>query len=218
MDDQATIFLLDDDPAALAALRDLVSVVFPAVEAYASAAEFLSAYHPTRLGCLVSAVAMAEMSGLELQERLAAAGGGLPIVFLSGRATVRMAVAAMQAGAVAFLEKPPQQQELWDSIRRALDLARRRCQRRARIQGVRQRFAGLTSGERMVLDRIVAGKLNKEIAAELGLSVRTIEDRRGRLMQKLQVESLAELVQSAMVQSACDNDSCLAVCGLSDAG
>lgn len=198
MSDEPTVFLVDDDSAVLRSMTALVKVVFPRVEAYSSAADFLAAHQPDRPGCLVLDVAMPRMSGLELHRKLIEDKTDLPVVFVSGHGNVQMAVGAMQAGAVNFLEKPIREQELWDSIRQALDLNERNRRRKARRCQAEQRISELTSGERDVLDLILEGKLNKEIAAKLGLSIRTVEDRRARLMKKTQVNSVAELVQLAM--------------------
>ena len=200
MNDEATVFLVDDDPAVLRSLTALVKVVFLRVEAYASAAEFLQTYHPGRPGCLVLDVAMPGMNGLELHRKLCEEKIDLPVVFITGHGNVQMAVGAMQAGAVNFLEKPFHEQELWDSIRKALDVDQQNRRRKQRRSDVEQRLAQLTAGEREVLDMILDGKFNKEIAAELQLSVRTVEDRRSKLMQKMQAGSVAELVQLAMVK------------------
>lgn len=198
MTDEPTVFLVDDDSAVRQSLTALVKVVFPRVEAFSSGAEFLAAYRHNRPGCLVLDVAMPGMSGLELHRKLIQDKIDIPVVFISGHGNVQMAVGAMQAGAVDFLEKPCREQELWDSIRKGLDLDERNRRRKARRNEAQQRIAGLTAGEREVLDLILEGKLNKEIAAELGLSIRTIEDRRARLMKKTQVNSVAQLVQLAM--------------------
>lgn len=198
MNHDATVFLVDDDPAALQALLATVRAVFPRVEAYASAAEFLAAYRPERQGCLVLDVAMPGMSGLELQRELIREKIVLPVVFVTGHGSVPMAVEAMQLGAVTFLEKPIQEQVLWDNIRRALELDAQNRRRRARRERADQRLAKLTPGERDVLNLIMEGKMNKEIAAQLHLSTRTIEDRRAKLMKKMGVESLAELIQVVM--------------------
>jgi len=194
---EPTVFLVDDDPAVLRSLSVLVSVVFPRVEAYGSAKEFLEAYDPERPGCLVLDVAMPEINGLELQQRLVDDGVDLPVVFLTGYANVAMAVEAMQAGAVDFLEKPYRDQQLWDSIRKALTLDGENRRQRARRRSVRQRLKQLSEGERAVLELILDGKYNKEIAAKLNVSIRTVEDRRSRLMKKMQAGSIAELVQLA---------------------
>ncbi len=196
--EESTVFLVDDDPAVLRSLTALVEVVFPKVRAYASAADFLAAYQPSSPGCLVLDVAMPVLNGLELQRKLVQDKVDLPIVFVTGHGNVQMAVSAMQAGAVNFLEKPFHEQELWDSIRRALELDAHNRRRRARRQRVEERLAMLSQGERAVLDLILEGKPNKEIAADLGLSNRTVEDRRARLMKKMDARSVAELVRLAM--------------------
>jgi len=195
---EPTVFLVDDDPAVLRSLTALVEVVFPKVKAYGSATEFLAAYQSPCPGCLVLDVAMPGLNGLELQRKLIQDKIDLPIVFITGHGNVQMAVNAMQAGAVNFLEKPFREQELWDSIRKALELDAQNRRRKARRQRVEERLALLSEGERAVLNLILEGKLNKEIAAELGLSNRTVEDRRARLMKKMGARSVAELVQLAM--------------------
>jgi FixJ family two-component response regulator len=198
VNDEPTVFVVDDDPAVLRSLTALIKVVFPRVEAYGSAAEFLAAYQPDRPGCLVLDVAMPRMSGLELHRKLIEEKADPPVVFVTGHGNVQMAVGAMQAGAVNFLEKPFREQELWDSIRRALELDECNRRRKARRCQAEERISRLTVGEREVLDLILEGRLNKEIAAELGLSIRTVEDRRARLMKKTQAKSVAGLVQLAM--------------------
>jgi len=198
VNDEPTVFVVDDDPDVLRSLTALIKVLFPQVEAYSSAAEFLAAYQPGRPGCLVLDVAMPRMSGLELHRKLIEDRADLPVVFVTGHGNVQMAVGAMQAGAVNFLEKPFREQELWDSIRRALELDERNRCRKTRRSQAQERIARLTPAEREVLDLILEGKLNKEIAAELGLSIRTVEDRRARLMKKTEASSVAGLVQLAM--------------------
>lgn len=198
MNDEPTVFVVDDDPDVLQALTAVIEVLFPRVEAYSSAAEFLAAYQPGRPGCLVLDVAMPKMSGLELHRKLIEDRAELPVVFVTGHGNVQMAVGAVQAGAVDFLEKPVREQELWESIRRALELDERNRRRKTRRCQAEERIARLTPGEREVLDLILVGRLNKEIAAELGLSVRTVEDRRARLMKKTEVSSVAGLIQLAM--------------------
>lgn len=199
MNNEATVFLVDDNPSALRALTTTVKVVFPRVETFSSAAAFLAAYHPDRAGCLVLDVAMPGMSGLELQRRLIQDKVSLPVVFVTGHGNVPMAVEAMQMGAVNFLEKPVQEQQLWDSIRKALELDAKNRRRSARRRKVEEQLERLTAGERAVLNLILEGKLNKEIAAELKLSVRTIEDRRAKLMKKMDAKCLAELIQLVMM-------------------
>jgi len=199
MNEEPTVFLVDDDPAVLRSLASLVKVVFPRVETYGSATEFLDAYRPGRPGCLVLDVAMPGMSGLELQRKLTEDKIGLPVVFMTAHANVQMAVGAIQAGAVDFLEKPFHEQELWDGIRKAIDLDAQNRRRKTRRLEADKQMARLTAGERKVLDLILDGKINKEIAAQLQLSIRTIEDRRAKLMKKMEADSVAKLVQQVMV-------------------
>ena len=199
MREEPTVFLVDDDPAMLRSLVALVKAVFPRVEAFSSATEFLEAYKPGRPGCLVLDVAMPEMNGLELQRKLLEEKADLPVVFVTGHGNVQMAVGAMQAGAVNFLEKPFQEQELWDSIRKALETDEQGRHQKARRYQAEDRLTKLTRGERDVLDLILDGKFNKEIASQLDLSVRTVEDRRAKLMRKMDARSVAELVQLAVV-------------------
>jgi two-component system, LuxR family, response regulator FixJ len=195
---ESTIFLVDDDQAVLRSLTALVEVVFPRVKAYSSATEFLADYKPNTPGCLVLDVAMPDMNGLELQRKLVQEKIDLPIVFITGYGNVQMAVGAMQAGAINFLEKPFHEQQLWDSIRKALEVDSQNRRRRTRRNRIEERLAKLTEGERAVLNLLLEGKQNKEIATELNLSNRTIEDRRSRLMKKMGARSVAELVRLAM--------------------
>ncbi len=198
MSTEPTVFIVDDDPAMLESVAELVRVIFPRVETYLSAAEFLSAYDRSRLGCLVLDVAMPQMSGLELQQKLTEEGIELPVIFLTGHGNVQMAVGAMHAGAVNFLEKPFRGQDLWNSIRSALEADRENRLLRVRRLVIEGRLATLSPGEQDVLDLILAGKFNKEIAAELSLNIRTVEDRRARVMRKLRANSVVELVQLTM--------------------
>jgi two-component system, LuxR family, response regulator FixJ len=198
LNEEATVFLVEDDPAALRALLKTVKVVFPNVDTFSSAAEFLAAYRLDQPGCLVLDVAMPGMSGLELQRRLIRDKITLPLVFVTGHGNVAMAVEAMQMGAVDFLEKPFQEQRLWESIRKAIELDAQTRRRLARRQRAEERLNTLSPGEREVLNLILEGKMNKEIAADLGLSTRTIEDRRAKLMRKMNAQCVAELVQLVM--------------------
>lgn len=199
MNDEPTIFVVDDDLPVLGSVTKLLKIIFPRVEAYASAADFLAAYDRSRPGCLVLDVAMPGMSGLELQKKLAEKKVSLPVVFLTGHGNVQMAVGAMQQGAIDFLEKPFREQELWDSVRKALEVDKENRLRQTRQMQIQKRIATLSSGEHEVLDLILEGKSNRQIAADLGLSIRTIEDRRARLMKKLHARSVAELVKLAML-------------------
>ncbi len=195
---EPTVFVVDDDVATRRLIVELLKTIFPQVEAFASAAEFLAEADPARPGCLVLDVAMPGMSGLELQKTLSLRQIDLPIVFLTGHGNVQMAVGAIQAGAVDFIEKPFRDHELWDSVRKALEIDTRKRQEKAQEAKRRQRLALLSAGERDVLAGILEGKYNKQIAGELNLSIRTVEDRRAKLMKKLQVSSVVELVQFAM--------------------
>jgi FixJ family two-component response regulator len=198
MNEEPTVFVVDDDPAVLGSVAKLLRIIFSRVEAYASAADFLAAYDVSRPGCLVLDVAMPGMSGLELHKKLAERDIEIPVVFITGHGNVQMAVEAMKSGAVNFLEKPFREQELWSSVRLALETDRQNRRRRARKTEIRKRMETLSVGEREVLQRILTGKTNREVAAELELSVRTVEDRRGRVMRKLEAGSLVELVQMVM--------------------
>ncbi len=200
MSEEATIFLVDDNPAAVRAMLATVKVVFPRVETFSSAAEFLAAYRPDRPGCLLLDVGIRGASGLEFQRKLIRDKIPIPVIFVTAHGNVAMAVEAMQMGAVSFLEKPVEEQQLWDSIRKALDLDAQNRRRLARRQQAEERLAKLTPGERQVLDLILEGKMNKEIAAELHLSTRTIEDRRAKLMKKMNAQCLAELVQLVLTR------------------
>jgi RNA polymerase sigma factor (sigma-70 family) len=195
---ESTVFIVDDDPVMLRSVVSLVQVVYPHVEAFSSAAEFLDAYHPDRPGCLILDVAMPGMSGLDLQQKLLKDKVDLPVVFVTGHGSVPMAVGAMKAGAVNFLEKPFHEQELWDSIRKALEIDLQNRRRKARRKAIQERLSQLNEGERAVLDLVLEGKINKVIAEELGISTRTVEDRRARIMKKMGANSVAELVQKTM--------------------
>jgi two-component system, LuxR family, response regulator FixJ len=196
--EEAAVFLVDNDPAALRAMLKTVKVVFPHVEAFSTAAEFLAAYNPDRPGCLVLEVALRGMSGLEFQRKLVHDKIAVPVIFVTGHANVAMAVEAMQMGAIDFFEKPVQEQRLWDSIRKALEVDAQNRRRAARRRHAEDRLSRLSPGEREVLDLILEGKMNKEIAAELGLSTRTIEDRRAKLMKKMDAQCVVELVRLVM--------------------
>lgn len=197
MNSEPTVFVVDDDSATLDSLARLIGAIFPRVETYSSAGDFLDAHELFRPGCLVLDVAMPGMSGLELHEKLIDADIQLPVIFITGHANVRMAVSAMQAGAVDFIEKPFQEHDLWNSIRKAFGVdARNRLERMQQAE-YEERMASLSRGEQEVLDLILVGRYNKEIAAELDLSIRTVEDRRARLMKKLGANSVVELVRMA---------------------
>jgi FixJ family two-component response regulator len=197
MIEEPVVYLVDDDPAVIRLLVELVKAIGLNVEAYQSAEAFLEAYQASGPGCLVLDVRVPGMSGMELQRQLTSAGSTLPIVFVTGHADVRMAVEAMERGAFGFLEKPFRPQELCDKIQSAvrLDVEAWRC--REEQGSAAGRLAQLTPAERKVADGLITGKTNKMIAQELGLSIRTVEAQRARLMERLGIRSRTELARLA---------------------
>ena len=202
-DTAATVFVVDDDPSIRRALTRLLRSVGLAVAAYAGAQEFLDAYDPARPGCLVLDVRMPHISGLELQQALAQRAVELPIIFITGHGDVPMSVRAMRAGAIDFLPKPFHDQDLLDAIQRAIARdAELRAARAVRVDVLR-RVELLTPREREVLVLVTAGKMNKEIAAQLGASEKTIKVHRARVMKKMGAESVAEVVVLAQTAGVC---------------
>jgi FixJ family two-component response regulator len=195
VESKATVYIVDDDAAILHAVTELVELIDLDPRPFHSADEFLKAYRPTGPGCLVLDVRMPGMSGLELQRQLAAAGKPLPTIVITGHGDVRMAVEAMKLGALEFLEKPFRTQELCDNIQRAVRLDGQKWQSQKQRENADRRIQDLTPAERLVMELVAAGKTNKMIAEELGLSVRAIEDRRARMMKKLGVENRAQLIE-----------------------
>jgi FixJ family two-component response regulator len=190
-----TVYVVDDDPAMRSSLRWLIESVGLAVRTCASAQEFLRTYRSGDPGCLVLDVRMPGMSGLDLQQELAQRRIDLPILIITGYAEVPLAVRAMKAGAFDFIEKPFSDQTLLDRIRAAVsqdEVARRR---RATREEVQARVRLLTTRERDVMNRVVTGKSNKVIAAELSLSTKTVEVHRSHVMEKLKADSLADLIR-----------------------
>ena len=194
----AKVFIVDDDAGVLDSVAFLLRTVGIPAETYASAQAFLDAYGPDKPGCLILDVRMPAMSGLELQEELRSLGSTLPIIFLTAHGDVPMAVEAVKSGAVDFLQKPFRDQELVDKIHRALEENARAREVAAARRGVAARIESLTAREREVMDAVVAGKANKVIAGDLGLSQRTVEIHRAHVMEKMGAESLAQLVQMVM--------------------
>lgn len=191
------IYVIDDEPTVGTALRRLIESVGLAVQIFTSAQEFLNAKLQDAPGCLVLDVRMPGMSGLEVQQRLAAAGICLPVIFLTGYADVQMTVRAMKAGAIEFLTKPFHEQELLDAIQAALQrhrIERKNCAERSAL---RARYDSLTPRESEVFRLVTNGLLNKQIAADLGASEKTIKVHRAEVMRKMRAGSLADLVRMA---------------------
>ncbi|MCU0703242.1 MAG: response regulator [Fimbriiglobus sp.] len=192
-----TVFVVDDDDAVRKAVASAGGLLGHPVRAFASAAAFLAAYTPDQPGCLVLDVKMPGMTGLELQRKLANDGVPLPVVMISGHADVRIAVEAMTLGAVTLLEKPFRLDELLGQVQKAIERDAADRAARGQTADAQARLNALTPKEREVLDHVVAGRTNREIADALGLSVRAVEDRRARLMRKMGANNLAELVAIA---------------------
>lgn len=198
MSSEPTVFIVDDDAAIRQAMEFLMRSVDMKHETYRSADEFLTAWNETRRGCLVLDIRMPGMGGLELQERLREHGSSLPIIFITGHADVPMAVDAMQNGAFDFIQKPFRDQELLERIAAAMKTDRARRAEQERKSDVSERMATLTPREREVMDLVVTGKPNKVAAYELGVSQRTVEIHRARVMEKMGARSLADLVRMTL--------------------
>jgi two-component system response regulator FixJ len=190
------VYLVDDDDAIRDSLGLLLRSVGLDCEVYASALEFLGAYDPTRHSCLVADIRMPGLSGLELQQRLNEQHSELPVIFITGHGDVPMAVNAMKSGASDFIQKPFRDQDLIDRIHKALAKDRERRASRAEEDAIRERLATLTPRETEVMKRVVRGQANKVIALDLGVSQRTVELHRARVMRKLKMRSLADLVST----------------------
>ena len=192
------VYIVDDDQAIRHAMGLLLKSVGLQHQVFASADEFLETHTGNNDGCLVLDIRMPGLSGLELQQKLTEMDSSLPIIFISGHGDIPMAVDAMQKGAFDFIQKPFRDQELLDRISEALSTARKREVEREHKSDVQDRIATLTKREHEVLDLVVTGKPNKIVAHELGVSQRTIEIHRARVMEKMRAKSLAELVRMHM--------------------
>src|SRR6185503_15622871 len=189
------VFVVDDDAAARASVENLLHSVGLRVQSFDSAMKFLEHGKPNAPSCLVLDVRLPRMSGIELQRELALRGISIPIIFITGHGDIPMSVEAMKAGAMEFLVKPFRGQVLLDAIHKAIEHDRAARDEQARVAELRGRFDSLTPREREVMNGVIAGKLNKEIAAELGAAERTIKVHRANVMRKLGAESLADLVR-----------------------
>ncbi|QWT44953.1 response regulator transcription factor [Azospira inquinata] len=192
------VFVVDDDEAMRDSLVWLIESDGYRVQSFATAEEFLDFYHDGLAGCLVLDVRMPGISGLELYERLAARQSTLPVIFVTGHGDVPMAVAALKRGAVDFIEKPFNDSDMLRLIQHCLLQERDRRAQRDRQRSVATRLESLSPREREVMDRVVEGKLNKQIADDLNISMKTVEAHRARVMEKMGVRSLAELVQCVL--------------------
>jgi FixJ family two-component response regulator len=194
MASEPVVFIVDDDASVRKSLERLVRSVGLRGETFASASEFLQCADSDGPCCLVLDVRMPELSGLALQETLAAAGPRIPIIFISGHGDITVSVRAMKAGAVDFLPKPFNDQDLLEAIQQAIARDRQAREEWAVLQAIQRRVALLTPRERDVLALVTTGLLNKQIAAELGMSEKTVKAHRAQVMQKMQVSSVAQLV------------------------
>jgi FixJ family two-component response regulator len=195
---EPTVFVVDDDEQARKSVCALVGSMGIAAQSFASAEQFLDGYVPGSPGCVVADVCMVGMSGIELQEELASRNVFLPVIILTAYARTPLTVRAVQAGAVTVLEKPYEEDDLWNAIRKALAQDTEKRTEHQRREEIRRRLQQLTPDERKVLEMIVAGKLNKVIAKEMDVSIRTVENRRREVFAKMQVRSVAELVRLAI--------------------
>ena len=189
------VFVVDDDPSVRRAIKVLLESVGLEVEVFGSANEFLPRRPANRASCLVLDVRLPGVSGLDFQRQLAEAKINIPIIFISAHGDVPMTVRAMKAGAIEFLTKPFRDQDLLDAVQVALERDRARRQREAEIATLRERFESLSPREREVVAMVVSGMLNKQTAAEIGTTENTVKVHRSRAMEKMQAQSLADLVK-----------------------
>jgi FixJ family two-component response regulator len=196
-EEQPVVFVIDDDPSMRDSLQDLLHSVGMEARVFKSTQEFLRAERPDAPSCLVLDVRLPGQSGLDFQRTLAASGIELPIVFISGHGDIPMSVRAIKAGAIEFLVKPFRDQDLLDAIQGGIERDRSRRGDAALVAQLRERFVSLTEREREILALVVAGRQNKQIAAELGVSEVTVKTHRGQIVRKMQAKSLPELVRMA---------------------
>ena len=195
--EQPVVFIVDDDRSMCEALQRLLGTVGLKAHTFGSAHEFMSAKRPDAPSCLVLDVRLPDLSGLDLQRRLLDMDPPMPIVIITAYADIPMTVQAVKAGAVEFLTKPFRDQELLDAVQEAIDRDRTLRLERAKLTELRQTYGSLTQREREVMTLVVTGLLNKQVAARLGTSEATVKAHRAQLMQKMRVESLAQLVRVA---------------------
>lgn len=196
--DPANVFIVDDNPAVRDAIRWLVQQVGLNAKTYASAQEFLAAVKPGMRGCLVLDIRMPGLSGLDLQDKLVQAGIQLPVIIVTGHGDVPITVRAMKAGAFEFLQKPFNDQALLDAIQSALEKYTQLWEQKDRMSQTSRNLESLTPREREILEQLRHGKLNKVIAGDLGLSVRTVEGHRAKIMEKMGARTVGQLLEMVM--------------------
>jgi FixJ family two-component response regulator len=195
--EEPVVYVVDDDPSVLAATERLLRSAGYGAKTFASASEFLDFSRPDMPGCLVLDIRMPKLSGLDLQERLAEQGVGLPIIFITGHGTVPKSVRAFKAGAVDFLQKPFEEGDLLEAVSRGIEKHRRLLQEQKEMNVLRERLDTLTPREHEVFALVARGMLNKQVAFELGTAEKTIKVHRARVMEKMSAQSLADLVRFA---------------------
>ena len=194
--DEPLIYVVDDDEAVRDSLTLLLKAVGLTGQAYNSATEFLHNHDPEQHACLVADIRMPGMSGLDLQNELNRRGASIPLIFITGHGDVPMAVDAMKSGALDFIQKPFRDQDLLDRVHQALASDKERRAENLELLAIRERLATLTPRETEVMERVVQGQANKVIAMDLGVSQRTVEIHRARVMTKMGVRSVAKLVRA----------------------
>ncbi|MFW8565905.1 response regulator transcription factor [Orrella sp. 11846] len=197
----STVFIVDDDEAVRDSLRWLLEANAYRVRTYASAEAFLADYQDDQFGVLIVDVRMPGMSGLQLQEELIIRQSPMPIVFITGHGDVPMAVTTMKKGAIDFLEKPFNEVDLRETVTRMFEIATQNFNRAQAQREHESMISRLTAREQQVLERIVAGRLNKQIADDLGISIKTVEAHRANIMEKLQVTTVADLMKVALMNT-----------------
>ena len=199
---KGTVYVVDDDEAVRDSLQWLLEGKDYRVRCFESAEAFLSRYDPREVACLIADIRMDGMSGLDLQDRLMESGSPLPIVFITGHGDVPMAVTTMKKGAMDFIQKPFEEANLLGLVERMLQAARESFSEFQLAANRDALLSRLTSREAQVLERIVAGRLNKQIADDLGISIKTVEAHRANIMEKLNAKTVADLLKIALGQSA----------------
>ena len=198
MTSEATVFIVDDDAAVRDSLKALLESDGLTAEVYGAGQEFLDAHDTDRDGCLLLDVQMPDMNGLELQQKLADNRSTLPVIVITGHGDLPTAVKALKTGAVDFIEKPFTDEVILGSVRRALEFGERNRRKQASMDEAKAGIVRLTTREYKVFEHLVVGRLNKQIAVDLGISARTVEVHRARVMEKMEAHNLAHLVRMAL--------------------